>query len=281
MADKRFSTIFTVVVYAAVAGMLVFGYFETREKPEQPTDSLKTEIVIQGAIKPIGVNMKNVATHILIKDDASVVILDGAGMDLDKYIGEKRVSVRGTMELGPSNKEILRVSDINIAPEPEIKKPEDYNQPVGWDIYKSASVGVSVKYKKDWEIETAAKSFSFKLPEQVENGAVGGAGAGDGVIQLEQKFDIITFEILSSTQSLDNYIVSLNDSTIQKSKIGLDSTAAYKRVLGGKITYYAERESKYIYKISYIPAANKPFDPNRNTFYEIISTLRFIPFATS
>lgn len=271
MPGKTKSTIFTVIVYVLVAGMLIVGYIETREEPEQPTDSLKTEVVIQGAIKPIGVNMKNVATHILTKDDGSVVLLDKNNMDLDKYVAEKRVSVRGTMELGASGKEVLRVSDVDIALEPEMKKPEDNNQPAGWDTHKSASVGVSVKYKKYWKIETVDKSFSFKLAEQVEN-----SGAA-----TEPKFDTITFEILASSQNLEDYIASLNDSTIQKSKIGLDSTNAYKRVLGGKISYFAERESRYIYKISYVPAASKTFDPNRNTFYEIISTLRFIPFGTS
>lgn len=280
MPGKTKSTIFTVIVYLAVAGMLIVGYIETREKKEEPAPLPQAEIIVQGSIKPIGVNMKNVATHILTKDDGSVIVLNANGIDLDMYVNEKRVEVTGTIEKGASGKDVLRVTNVSGAN--EIVAPQDPKKIISeWKIYESAKLGIMAKYKSDWTTEEKDKILTFKIQTPVENNTAKVQPNVQPEPKPEPKFDTVTFEILPNTkgQTLDEYVAGLNDVTIQKSKIGLDSTAAYKRTLGGKVSYYAERESRYFYKISYVPDANKLYDPNRNLFYEVVGAMRFIPFG--
>jgi len=295
--DKNTSKFFTVALYLFIAALLIAGYFLTHHRPIKPeSSSVREEAVEQGSLKPIGVNMKNIATHILTKDDGSVVLIDRNGFDLDQYTSEKRVEVRGYYEKNQNGKDILKVENISAVNAPEIQKEE--KKPVSFDIYKSGNLGIMLKYRKDWIIENDAKILRFKLPVADEKSEgigeqTAGAKSKDSQTQIsgensknaqgqtyeaksnagaEQKFDIIAIELLpnSKKQTLDEYVASFNDSTIQKSKIGLDGTPSYKRTLGSKVIFYADRESKFIYRISYNPAVSKLFDPNRNIFYEIV-----------
>ncbi len=283
--DKNSSRFSTLALYFVIGALLIGGYFLTHDdtpaQQEAPL-SVKEEVVEQGVLKPIGVNMKNIATHILTKDDGSVVLLDKNSFDLDEYVAEKRVEVRGYFEKNQSGKDILKVENISAADAPEIQKDE--KKPVEWDVYKSGDIGIMLKYRKDWTIEASGKTLKFKLPVAQETAAVPANNniSPTAIVAPEQKFDTITIELLSNTkkQTLDEYIAFFNDATVQKSKIGLDGTSAYKRTLGARVIFYADRESKFIYRISYDPDISKLFDSNKNIFYEIVSTLRFMPFGS-
>lgn len=274
MERKGKSTILIVILYLLIAVILALAYISVRK--DVKFFSPKTEIeygvsiVEKGVLKPIGANLKGLGTHFLIKDDESTVILDLSEIDVGKYEGQK-VEVHGIYEKGVSEKPILKVRDIDFAEE-EISKPEDSAKPsVDWINYQSADLGIMFKYKSEWILEPTGRSLTIKIPYK------------DEVKPDEVLNDLIIFELITNKKlGFEEYISSLPDfNSMQKSKIGIDGTSAYKRIISesGKVIFYTSRENKFIYRFSYTPSKLKPFDANQNMFYEIISTLRFIPFG--
>ncbi|HBB02899.1 MAG: hypothetical protein US89_C0003G0017 [Candidatus Peregrinibacteria bacterium GW2011_GWF2_38_29] len=281
--DKRKSDLIAIGLYVLAIILLGVGYFSLNAKTPAPKPNIPIieMTTIKGTVKSIGVNLKHVASHILAMDNGNVVILDANGNDLTEYEG-KKVDVEGKFEKRTNEKEIFIVSDVDLVDEDSTANPDAGKTTLLWKTFESADIGVSFKYREDFTVETASRSITVKIPVKILETGKMVAEPGQVVIEpVAPKFDLIDFVIIyKNNMTLDEYIANLKDPSIQKSKISVDGTLAYKRTLpDGKVEFYAARESKMIYKISYTPSEKKFYDPNLNIFYEIITEMKFIPFS--
>ncbi|MFA6550320.1 MAG: hypothetical protein WCT36_03130 [Candidatus Gracilibacteria bacterium] len=281
--DKRKSDLIAIGLYILAIILLGVGYFSLNTKTPSPKPNVPIieMTTVRGTIKSIGVNLKHIASHILSMDDGNIVILDANGNDLTEYEG-KKVDVEGRFEKRTNEKEIFIVSDVDLVDESENSTNPDANKTLLWRNFESADIGVSFKYREDFAVETASRSITVKMPVKIpETGKMVTEPEQVTIKPVAPKFDLIDFVIIyKNNMSLDEYIANLKDPSIQKSKISTDGTTAYKRTLpDGKVEFYAARESKMIYKISYTPSEKKFYDPNLNIFYEIITEMKFIPFS--
>ncbi|KKQ70901.1 MAG: hypothetical protein UT33_C0013G0017 [Candidatus Peregrinibacteria bacterium GW2011_GWC2_39_14] len=281
--DKRKSDLIAIGLYVLAIILLGVGYFSLNMKTPAPKPNVPIieMTTVRGTIKSIGVNLKHVASHILAMDDGNIVILDANGNDLTEYEG-KRVDVEGKFEKRAYEKEIFIVNDVDLVDESENTTNPDANKTLLWKNFESADIGVSFKYREDFTVETANRSITVKMPIRVpETGKMVAEPEQVAIEPVTPQFDLIDFVVIyKNNMTLDEYVANLKDQSMQKSKISSDGTMAYKRTLSnGTVEFYAARENKMIYKISYTPSEKKFYDPNLNIFYEIITEMKFIPFS--
>lgn len=285
--EKRKLNITAIVLYGLAIILLAVGYFSFHKNAPSPTPNIPIYelTTVRGVIKPIAAKVTSIATHILTMDDGNVVILNANGNDLTDYEG-KKVDVNGKFEKKTEGKDIFIVSDIDLVDE-DSNAGTTVKPALTWKKYDSSNVGISFKYRDDFIVEEQNREIVVKIPVQnPETGKMIASELTDKVVEklaiepVMPEFDIIDFVLVLNKKqmTLDEYVATLNDPSLQKSKIGQDSTSAYKRILpDSKIEFYVSREDKMIYRISYAPQAKKTYDPNQNLFYEIITELKFIP----
>lgn len=221
-----------------------------------------------GEIKSLGSTVSTKGTHLLELDDGSTILLRSLSINLDNPdYKNKLVEVRGyinySKELAKPLMDVDNIDVIDVALEDDEEIPE-------WQKFEDTSLGLSIKYRDDFEQSIVNGDIIFEKEIEDED---------DTSAENSPQTISITVSTIAKTDELDllSYLNLENDDSstllgegFTKSKIGLKNLDALKFVNenSGSLEYYVESDDLiFIFNFK----ANSPdYRDYENLFYEML-----------
>ncbi|MFA5948061.1 MAG: hypothetical protein WC806_03745 [Candidatus Gracilibacteria bacterium] len=223
-----------------------------------------------GVIEEQGASDSYSGTHLLVDGDKIITPLRSLSLNLSnaKYLGNK-VEVIGILN---TDDDVFEVTGITI-----LEVLNSKSDATSFKEYKNAEFGISVGYYSDWEIIEAADRLAFLSPsKEVEKDKI-------EIAQIPYKPELNEKELADSSSALRKYIeenlASKSKNLDLYKKIGPDQIDTFFDENGLKADYYLYRQG-LVYKISFIPSEKNYLPENKKVFNEMISSFRFIGFAS-
>lgn len=217
------------------------------------------------------------ATNLLRMDDGKTIYLRSDVLDLNsvKY-SAKEVEVMGEITRTTDGNQTMAVTNIDVL-DTEVSTNQDI--PV-WVDYSSDNLGLSLKYRNDFEFTDSGKTISMLVKPQKSASAqpIVDANAKNSEMQLvllskDASFDLAKEMGVASLSPADVLAGGFNRSKITQK--GLD---AYKQAAdSGKSIVYFLKNSEGSYKISF--AAGDKADQlisDQNLFYDVLASIDFV-----
>jgi len=249
--------------------LFVFGIAVTGCGPTESADGneLAEEQIQQkriGILKSLGGMSVGEGTHLLEVSGGHTIRLRSDNVDLnqEKYLN-KKIEVRGVIEQTPDAETIMNVKSIDLV--------EDEAEQGNEQEYRNADLGFSMTYLDSWEVEEKDDEVIFAASDdKIEN----------------PDYIVIKRVPNPEKESVEKYLElpSEADELLElgytQSLIGTDRLEGLKKESENKleINVWLAR-GEYIYVYSFIGTDNEDTLNNRNTFFSMLSTFRFIGFS--
>ncbi len=222
-----------------------------------------------GILKSLGGMSVGEGTHILELENQSTMRLRSSIVDLDneKYLAQ-RVEIRGPIAKTEDGKDLMEVKSIDLAEEEE---QEETLEGVEKE-YTNAQLGFRLVYTDSWEINEESDRIVFNAPKKSES-------------EDEESEDMVIIERFPNPQkkSLESFLQlpSDNNSLITlgytQTLVGTDQLEGLKKEANNRqeIDIWLTRGDD-VYQLSFIGSENPEIANNRNTFFSMVTSFRFI-----
>lgn len=227
-------------------------------------------VTFTGVIEEQNASDSYLGTHLLVDGDKIIMPLRSLSLNLSnsKYLGNK-AEVIGVLN---ADDDVFEVTGITII---EILNSE--SALTSFKEYKNAEFGISVGYYSDWKVVEASDRLAFLSPSKEDN------KDKIEIIQIPYKPELNEEQLADNSSALKKYI---EENLTEKSKnvdsykkIGPDQVNAFLDENAPDSDYYVYRQG-LVYKISFIASEENFLPENKKVFNEMISSFRFIGFAT-
>jgi len=249
-----------------------------------------------GTLKSLGGMSVGEGTHILELKDKSTMRLKSSKINLDdaKYIS-KMVEVRGPIAKTTDSKELMDVQSIDL-----YEDEDDQNAIEGVETdYTNAKLGIFLTYLDSWKITEEETRIIFTAPEVKkveEEDEENTAANADEANNLEeetttsepsetQKQDVVIIERIPNPQkkTLESFLQLPADSSklmslgYAQTLVGTDHLDGLKKESSDRyeIDIWLTR-AEYVYQFSFIGSEHADISKNRNTFFSMISSFKFV-----
>lgn len=249
-------------------GCWPFGGEEANKLTEEQVQQKRV-----GIMKSLGGMSVGEGTHLLEISSGHTVRLKSANIDLDqkRYLN-KKVEVRGILGKAEDGKDIMDVRSIDLA------EAEDEIETGIQQEYSNADLGFSLTYLDSWKIKENDDEITFTAPI-VES-------EDEEDVDFEPDSIVIKRVPNPDKEPVEKYLElpsdadELIDLGYNQSLIGIDKLEGLKKESSNKleITVWLAR-NEYLYVFNFLGTDNPHTLNNRNTFFSMLSTFRFIGFA--
>lgn len=252
-------------------------------------DTTLTEQQVQqkrvGTLKSLGGMSVGEGTHLLEISGGHTIRLKSENIDLnqEKYLN-KKVEVRGYIEKAEDGKDVMDVRSIDL--------DEDEMEQGIEQEYKNADLGFSLTYLDSWKIETSDDEVTFTatVPDEEDEDETMEEDAE--AVDIDEEIEVETTEpdmiIIKRApnpdkESVETYLELPDDPDelinlgYTQSLIGIDKLEGLKKESSDKLkvdVWLARQE--YVYIFRFVGTDNESTLNNRNTFYSMLSTFKFI-----
>lgn len=254
---------------------------------EEDDDTLIEQTIQEkkvGTLKSLGGISVSEATHLLEMKDDSTIRLKSPNIDLDneKYLN-KKVEVRGYISKTEDDSDIMKVMSIDIAEE----QKEDEDIKTGEEKeYKNTDLGFTLTYLDNWDIEEEETSVIFEAPVlEAEEEETSRSGE---VEEADSKTDTVVIRQMPNpgNESLAEYLNLPSDPNelitegYTETQVGPDQLEGLKKQSPDQleIDIYLARDP-YIYQFTFEGGENPDTALNRNTYFTMVSSFKFIGFT--
>jgi len=262
----------------AATGCWPFGGEEETTLTEQQVQQKRV-----GTLKSLGGMSVGEGTHLLEVSGGHTIRLKSENIDLnqEKYLNNK-VEVRGYIEKAEDGKDVMDVRSIDLDEDEMINGTEQE--------YKNADLGFSLTYLDSWEIESNDDEVTFTAAvpeEEVEDEAMEedteAAEDEEETESMEPDMIIVKRVPNPDKETVETYLELPDDPDelitlgYTQSLIGIDKLEGLKKESADKLevdVWLARQE--YVYIFRFVGADNETTLNNRNTFYSMLSTFKFI-----
>ncbi len=230
-----------------------------------------------------GAVMSNEATHLLRNEDGTVLYLKSKTVDLsgDKFAG-KQVEVMGEIVRTTDGNQTMQVESIDLI-ESESALSSDALE---WLEFENKQLGLSFRYRNDYEITEGKDQVVLKLKKPVIEGG-SELDASTTVSSANEAMATFVFELLSVDDNFDLArsmgVSSLKDADVlaggyHKSKITQRAVDAYKKAsaAGREIAYFLKNDSGS-YRLAFKAGKDQEdFMTEQNMFYDVLASVDFL-----
>lgn len=237
-----------------------------------------------GTLKSLGGISVSEATHLLEMKDDSTMRLKSPNIDLDneKYLNNK-VEVRGYISKTEDNRDIMEVMSIDIAEE----QKEDEDKKIGEEKeYKNTDLGFTLTYLDNWDVEEEENSVIFEAPvKETEEEETSRSGETE---ETDKEPDTVVIRQMPNpgNESLAEYLNLPSDPNelitegYTETQVGPDQLEGLKKQSPDQqeIDIYLARDP-YIYQFTFEGGGNPDTALNRNTYFTMVSSFKFIGFT--
>lgn len=234
-----------------------------------------------------GALVSSEATHLLRNEDGTVLYLKSKTVDLNggKFVG-KQVEVMGEIVRTTDGNQTMQVSSIDLIESQSALTAEALE----WLEFESKQLGLSFKYRNDYEITEGGDQVVVKLKKPV----VEVDGMVDKSISMNSTNEMVAtfvFELLSADENFDLAramgVSSMKDADVlaggyNKSKITQRAVDAYKKAsaAGREIAYFLKNDSGS-YRLAFEAGKDQEdFMIEQNMFYDVLASIDFEGAAT-
>jgi len=251
---KRFIK-YIVVSVISISLLATFGC----GKKKVEIDEHQTRVTYVGEIKPLGVKVEKIATHLLLTEEETIYLVSPKGSNVlnnDKY-KDNRVEIEGVLLPTDTHRNIMAVESIRIAKEEE----KTVTATVTTNLYTNAELGIQFEYPSFWEI--AIEDSTLELIELREDAAPIDLPA---IIRVKQE--------LSEGLAIESILKEElgEDISFEESIIGKDNVTAIK--VAGSNTYGLSRG-----EFVYVLGATNTGSEQSAIYSELVSSFMFIPYG--
>ncbi|MBA4336733.1 hypothetical protein C0416_03080 [bacterium] len=241
-----------------------------------------------GTLKSLGGMSVGEGTHILELKDKSTMRLKSSKINLDdeKYIS-KMVEVRGPVAKTSDEKELMDVQSIDL-----YEDEDDQNAIEGVETdYTNAKLGIFLTYLDSWKITEEETRIIFTAPEvntdEANNldEATASEPSSTTKPNEELKQDVVIIERIPNPQkkTLESFLQLPADSSklmslgYTQTLVGADRLDGLKKESSDRyeIDIWLTR-AEYVYQFSFIGSEHADVAKNRNTFFSMISSFKFV-----
>lgn len=291
----------TFVVFALMGSTIVMTGCFGGEDLEEPIS--KNYETLTGEFKSLGsIKVNKMITHMFETDEGEIFYAysDRYDLDDDEYFGLRVEAYGVAMEYETLDKDLFEVRRIT-----EADDLEDEDEEVTNVDYKDTDLGVSFTYPDNWtltslrdgiELEAPAVELDEENDEDSENEDSEDTTAEEDLVEIQPDYVIISSigDVLSTTaddedtaraDDIKSYISGSYENfigvTAQNSYIGEDQVFSLRyKNNNGDTSYFVPRGTE-LFELSFFHPEEEAYDKlkNSNTFSEIVSTFRFLPYG--
>lgn len=258
-----------------VGGMLILAGCQNGENG-QNSGIVSLQENRQGILQSLGGASNSAqATHLLRMDDGKTIFLKSDKINLEdqKYKG-KLVELSGNLLEKVEGKDVLEVLTIDLIEEDQENSLTTDEIPL-WEDYDAPKLGIAFKYRNDYELDEDASSLVI-TKKPIEKGK----DAEDINVKLEEEQAVVNFVLTAGEQDILKFLelpgdsmANLSASGFSKSKIGVNSIEALKKIDGNKIEYYLVID-KGVLQIEFVAGSEESKNTDQNMFYDILASLK-------
>ncbi|MGL5831304.1 MAG: hypothetical protein ACRCZE_04115 [Candidatus Altimarinota bacterium] len=259
-----------------VSASLVFAGCQNGEADGKINTSVSQQETKQGILQSLGgASNSSQATHLLRMDDGKTIFLKSEKINLkdQKYKG-KLVELSGNLLEKVEGKDVMEVMTIDLIEEEDENSLTNNEIPL-WEDYEAPGLGIAFKYRNDYELEKDENILTItkKSEENSED--------EESInVNLEEDKALFSFTLHAGETDLIAFLelpgdsmAELSSSGLSKSKVGVNSADAFKKIDGDKIEYFMAID-KGILEIVFVPGEEESKNSDQNMFYDILASLK-------
>lgn len=243
---------------------------------------------MNGEIQSLGgIKVNKMISHLFETSDDEIYYAYSDRYDLDdeEYFGKKIEAYGVIMTFEEIDKKVFEIRRIS-----EASEEEEEDVAVEETEFRSSSLGFTLNYQNNWEVEELADSVKFTSPTkpEVEDPENTGAEFAPDFIIIAKTDAVL--EKTSSDESEDrateirDFVRSNYDNLVGTSNdlsyVGVDQQFAVKYRKGAEISYFVPRNDE-LFEISYYHPGEDDTVSNGIIFSEMLSSFRFIPVGSA
>lgn len=258
-----------------VSAMLMFAGCQNSDTDGNNNSAVSLQDNRQGILQSLGGASNSAqATHLLRMDDGKTIFLKSDKINLEdqKYKG-KLVELTGNLLEKVEGKDVMEVLTIDLIEEEENALTSD--EIPEWEDYDSSELGIGLKYRNDYELEKDENLLTLSKKAEVKEEDEESIN-----VELEEENAEINFILYSEEKDLISFLELPGDSMtdlsgkgFNKSKVGVNSVEALKRIDGDKIEYFMSTD-KGVLKIEFLPGEEENKNSDQNMFYDVLASLK-------
>jgi len=294
--------------------LLLVGFFygcqllQPKTVPQELSDQMPLYRRV-GILKSLGgVRTSDSGTHLLEMDDGSTILLKSLQINLDdvSYLN-KTVEVRGILTYTTDKKQIMEVANIDLVNDEDMSVSREAR----WQEMKNDELGLAINYRDDLQVDynDGVLVFSRKIepnnqvtssikqlddhgstqtsvPQQSQFSESASVTQSDALLPkiihrlTISKTILLGDETIYNVAGLKNGETDLLSSGITKSKIGLGSYDALKKVYGDTTSYYLQSGNS-VYTVIIDAGNDEQSLQDQNLFYTMLNSLKLSSDAVS